>query len=137
MIEKGTDTYLLDTSAVLAFIEDEPGADRVEGLLRAETVLLPFVAGLETYYVTLRERGEDEANRRIFLLHQLPVRWLDRVSDTILVTAGRVKAQHHLTLADCLVAAFAIDAGAVLVHKDPEYDALSDVRQEHLPYKDA
>ena len=126
---------MLDTSAVLALIEDEPGADRVEEVLRAGTALLPFVAGLETYYLTLREAGTREAERRLFLLRQLPVRWLDTVDDSTLVSAGRFKAQDRLSFADSLVAAFAIEAGAVLVHKDPEYDALTDVPQEHLPYK--
>ena len=136
MIGKGSERYLLDTSAVLTLVEDEPGADRVEELLRTGAVLLPFVAGLETYYITLQERGADEAERRLFLLRQLPVRWLDTVGDTVLVAAGRFKAHHRLSFADCLVVAFAAEAGAVLVHNDPEYDALSAVRQERLPYRD-
>lgn len=135
MIEQESDRYLLDTSAVLTLIEDEPGADRVEELLRTRVVLLPFVAGLETYYITLQERGADEADRRLFLLRQLQARWLDAVNDTVLVTAGRFKAHHQLSFADCLVAAFAAEAGAILVHKDPEYDALTALRQERLPYK--
>lgn len=137
MIGQEGDRYLLDTSAVLTLIEDEPGADRVEELVRTGTAFLPFVAGLETYYITLQERGADEADRRLFLLRQLPVRWLDTVGDTVLVTAGRFKAQHRLSFADCLVAAFAAEARAVLVHKDPEYDALTALRQERLPYKDS
>lgn len=136
MIDPENDLYLLDTSAVLTLIEDERGADRVEDLLRHATVLLPFVAGLETYCITLWERGEDEADRRLFLLRQLPVRWLDAVNDAVLVMAGRFKAEHRLSFADCLVAAFAADAGAVLVHKDPEYEPLSGLRQERLQYKD-
>lgn len=132
---RGNDPYLLDTSAILTLIEDEPGASRVDELLRTGRSLLPFVAGLETYYITLREAGAVEAERRLFLLRQLPVRWIDTVDDTVLVTAGRFKAQHRLSLADCLVAAFAAEAGAILVHKDPEYEALSALPQELLPYK--
>ena len=135
MIVRGNDPYLLDTSAILTLIEDEPGASRVDELLRTGRSLLPFVAGLETYYITLREAGAVEAERRLFLLRQLPVRWLDTVDDAVLVTAGRFKAQHRLSLADCLVAAFAAEAGAILVHKDPEYEALSALPQELLPYK--
>lgn len=135
MIVRGNDPYLLDTSAILTLIEDEPGASRVDELLRTGRSLLPFVAGLETYYITLREAGAVEAERRLFLLRQLPVRWIDTVDDTVLVTAGRFKAQHRLSLADCLVAAFAAEAGAILVHKDPEYEALSALPQELLPYK--
>lgn len=104
-------------------------------MLRTGGALLPFVAALETYYITLRERGADEAEHRLFLLRQLPARWLDTVGEKVLVTAGRFKAEHSLSLADCLVAAFAAEAGAVLVHKDPEYDALEGLSQERLPYK--
>ena len=68
--------YLLDTSAVFALLEDEPGADKVEQVIRTGAVLLPFVVGLETYYITVQERGADEAERRLFLLRQLPARWL-------------------------------------------------------------
>lgn len=117
-------------------IEEEPGAERVEELLRNERVLLPFVTGLEVYYVTLQERSQDEADRRLMLIRQLPALWLDRVTGGVLVAAGRFKAQHRLSLADALIAGFAADAGAVLVHKDPEYEALAaSVPQERLPYK--
>lgn len=135
MTEQENRLYLLDTSAILTLIEDEPGADRVDELLRTREVLLPFVAGLETYYITLREAGAGEADQRLFLLRQLPVRWLDRVDDAVIVAAGRIKAHHHISFADCLIAAFAADAGAVLVHKDPEYESLTDLPQERLPYK--
>ncbi|TAK35894.1 MAG: PIN domain-containing protein [Chloroflexota bacterium] len=94
-----------------------------------------MVAGLETYFITLQERGADEAERRLFLLQQLPVRWLDTVGDGVIMAAGGFKAHHRLSFADCLVAAFAAEAGAILVHKDPEYHALSTVRQERLPNK--
>ena len=135
MIASGNDLYLLDTSAILTLIEDEPGASRVDELLRTRRTLLPFVAGLETYYITLREAGAVEAERRLFLLRQLPARWLDTVDDAVLVTAGRFKAEHRLSFADCLIAAFAAEAGATLVHKDPEYRALAALSQEPLPYK--
>lgn len=132
MTESGSNLYLLDTSAILTLIEDEPGADRVDELLRTGEVLLPFMAGLETFYISLREAGEDEAERRLFLLRQLPVRWLNTVGEPVLVTAGRIKARHRISLADSLIAAFAVEAGAILVHKDPEFEALSDLRQEQL-----
>jgi predicted nucleic acid-binding protein len=41
-----------------------------------------------------------------------------------------------ISLADAMIAAFAIQHSAVLVHKDPEYDALiGSVPMEALPYK--
>lgn len=138
MIEGAYNLYVLDTSALLAFIEDEAGAARVEELLRLERVYLPFVVGLEAYYITQQERSQEEADKRLARIRQLPVRWLDQVSDAVLIKAGRFKAMHRLSLADALVAAFAADLGATLVHKDPEYEALAAVvRQEQLPSKKA
>jgi predicted nucleic acid-binding protein len=128
--------YVLDTSALFALIEDEAGAERVEELLPSQQVYLPFVVGLEAYYITQQERSQDEAEQRLVRIRQLPVHWLDRVSDSVLITAGRFKARHRLSLADALIAAFAADLGAILVHKDPEYDALATVvAQERLPLK--
>ena len=88
--------YVLDTSAVLTFLEDEDGADRVEALLRQEEILLPYVVLLETYYITLRTRTEDVADRRYALLKQLPAEILRAVDEPTLLTAGRFKAHHQI-----------------------------------------
>lgn len=129
-------SYLLDTSAILTLLEDEEGAARVETLLRQETILLPFLVLLETYYITLQEQTEDVADRRYALLKQLPATVLWDVDEPTLLTAGRLKAAHRLSLADSLIAAFALRHQAVLVHKDPEYTVLAAVVQlETLPYK--
>jgi len=128
--------YLLDTSAVLTFLEDEAGAQRVEEIIRAGRAVIPFLALLETYYISLQETTEAIAEKRYALLKQLPARFLYDVDEPTLLTAGRFKARHRLSLADALIAAFAVRAGAILVHKDPEFESLSDqVRQETLPYK--
>ncbi|UCC51218.1 MAG: PIN domain-containing protein [Anaerolineaceae bacterium] len=128
--------YLLDTSAVLTFLEDEDGAEHVERLLRQEEVLLPYLVLLETYYITLQERPEDFADKRYALLKQLPLTILWEVDEPTLLTAGRFKAFHRLSLADVIIAAFAQRQEAVLVHKDPELEALAkSVEQEVLPYK--
>lgn len=128
--------FVLDASAVLTFLEDEAGAERVERLLRDEEILLPFLALLETYYITWREEGEDVADRRYALLKQLPAEILREVDEPTLLTAGRFKANHRLSLADALTAAFAARRDAILVHKDPEMMALAgDVQLETLPLK--
>ena len=128
--------YLLDTSAVLTFLEDGDGAERVESLLRQEEILLPYLVLLETYYITLQEQPEDVADKRYALLKQLPATILWEVDEPILLTAGRFKAYHRLSLADAIIAAFAQQQGAILVHKDPELVSLSDfVEQVVLPYK--
>ncbi len=75
-------------------MEDDAGADRVEQLLRADRIIIPFVVGLEIYYITRRERTEDEAERRLALIRQLPAVWVDRVSEAVLLTTGTRKTRH-------------------------------------------
>ena len=130
--------YLLDTSALFTFIEDEHGADRVEQALNQVTTLLPWTVLLETYYITFQEEGQAEADRRIALIRQLKVRILWDMDESILLTAAKLKAKHRISLADAIIAAFAIRCGAVLIHKDPEFEALTGLlRMEALPYKSA
>ena len=129
-------SYLLDTSALLSFIEDEAGADRVEEVLRKPTTMLPWPILMETYYVTLQEEGQAEADRRIALIKQLKVIILWDMDEATLLTAARLKAEHRVSLADAIIAAFAIRRDAVLMHKDPEFDALTGLLpMEALPYK--
>ncbi len=127
---------LLDTSAVLTLIEDEAGADRVEEALRLETTLVPWPVLLEAHYVILRDQGQAEADRCIALIKQLGVIIIWGMDEATMLTAARIKAQHRVSLADALIAAFAVRAGAVLVHKDPEFESLAGLlTMERLPYK--
>jgi len=128
--------YVLDTSACLAFLQDEQGADEVEEILSNKQCLLPFVVLLEVYYVTFREKGEEAADKRYAMLKSLSAEFLWDIDEPILMTAGRFKGQYRLSLADAIIAAFAKREGAVLVHKDPEFDLLKhEVPQLALPRK--
>jgi len=128
--------FLLDTSALITLIEDEPGAERVKSLLLLETVLLPCTALLETYYITLQEQGADIAEERHALLKRLPATILWEIEEPALLAAARLKAAHRISFADAIVAGFASYHRATLVHKDPEFEALEgDIRLEALPYK--
>jgi len=117
-------------------MDGEPGVDRVEQILRREPVLLPFIVSLGVYYVSLQEQGEQAANTRYAMLKALDVTRLSEVSESVLLTAGRLKARYRISLTDAIIAAFARVHDAVLVHKDPEFEALAGpVWLEALPYK--
>lgn len=127
---------VLDTSALLTFMEDEPGADRVQAILREGAATVPWIVLLEAYYVSYQARGREEADRRYALMKRLNVAIDEATDEPVLLTAGRFKAVHRLSLADAIIAAIAHVRDATLVHKDPEYAALADeVRQEVLPLK--
>ena len=128
--------YLLDTSALLTLIEDEAGADQVEQVLRQAEVWLPWLALLETSYITQQEQGAAEAEHRYALIKQLPVTILWDMDEPTLLTAARLKATQRISLADAIIAALAIRQNAILLHKDPEFEVLAEqVSLEALPYK--
>ena len=136
--EEQSSPYLLDTSALFTFIEDENGADRVEQALNQVTTLVPWTVLMETYYITLQEEGQAEADRRIALIRTLKVRILWDMNESMLLTAAKLKAEYRISLADAIIAAYAIRYNAVLIHKDPEFEALTGLLQiEALPYKPA
>lgn len=128
--------YLLDTSALLTLIEDETGAEQVEQVLRQTEVWLPWLALLEASYITQQEQGEAEAERRYAMIKQLPVTVLWDMDEPTLFIAARLKATRRVSLADAIIAALTIRQDAILLHKDPELEALAgQVSLEALPYK--
>ncbi|MBI3660738.1 type II toxin-antitoxin system VapC family toxin [Candidatus Acetothermia bacterium] len=131
--------YVLDTSAILAFTDGEEGSDEIERLLEAGKkgsyqLLVCSISLMELYYVTMREKGEDEAARIIALVKSWPVKWVYPDEKTLL-QAGKLKASSQLSLADALIAAVAKLHKARLVHKDPEFSALAKIQLFPLPFK--
>jgi predicted nucleic acid-binding protein len=127
------DRYLLDTSALLTLIENGSGAARVENLLRNGEILLPWLVLLEVYYLSYQEDGEIKADQRLAMLKQLNLEIVMEAGEEVLLTAGRLRATHPISLADSIIAAFAVKHKAVLVHNDPAYRELaSEVSLEAL-----
>jgi len=132
------DRYVLDTSALFAYMEDEPGSAMVGEILSdpKSSVLIPWPVLFEVYYSTRRKKGEKEADRRYALVKELPAEIVWAFDEPRLLAAARIKARFPLSFADAIIAATAERERAVLVHKDPEFDALEGtVRLRALPYK--
>ena len=123
---------LLDTSALLTLRDDEPGADRVEHLLeQSQRCFACFLSRMEVLYRVWKDEGEAAGRLAYEQLKALPLQWVE-ASEPLLECAASIKACHSLSLADAWIAASAIEIGATLVHKDPEFRAISDLTQEWL-----
>lgn len=132
-------TYLLDTSALLTLRYEEEGAGEVEKILRearkGNECLISFMTSMEYFYSVWRGEGKTTALRAYLQLKMLPLKRID-LTESLLLLAGELKVTYPLSLADSWIAACAVDQQAILVHKDPEFEALRDrVRQKILPYK--
>lgn len=130
---------LLDTSAILTLRDDESGAERVSELLRnAQNGGLPcyacFMSLMEVFYRVWKDEGEQAGREAYADCLLLPIQWIHE-SPELLIRAGTIKATHPLSLADAWIAASALEQNTVLVHKDPEFEGLSGLMEERLPYK--
>jgi predicted nucleic acid-binding protein len=65
----------------------------------------------------------------------LPLEVHSDLSERWLLESSRLKALHPMSFSDAQVAALAMLLDATLVHKDPEFEPLADIRQECLPLK--
>ena len=130
--------YLLDTSALLALRDDEPGADRVAEILQLATTDAVrcygcFVSLMEVLYRVWRDESESAARLAYQQCLSLPIEWVHE-SEPLLIRAAEFKAQQQMSLADAWIAACAVEMGAILLHKDPEFIPLR-LAQEVLPLK--
>lgn len=121
------DRFVLDTSALLAFMTGEKGAETVEKILsgKGNRLFIPWAVLFEIYYVTKRTRGEKEADRRFVLVKELPALTLWNMEEPDVLAAARIKAQFGISFGDSIIAAAALRLDATLVHRDPEYKRLA------------
>jgi len=140
LAENNKEVFILDTSALLAYIEDEDGAEYAEDLLtKAEsneiTLYIAFVSLTEVMYITLQEKDEGTAQARVDLIKSLSCT-IEESSESLNFSAARLKAKNRISLADAYIAALCQTQNGILVHKDPEFEKLSPAINQHkLPYQ--
>ena len=120
--------FVLDSFALLAYFEDEAGAERVQHIL-AQTgkgrasLAMSLINWGEVLYALQRSRGETGRNAAVSVIDQLPVSLIAPDRAQTMAAAG-LKAQHPIAYADCFAAALAIARKARLVTGDPEFRRL-------------
>lgn len=115
--------YVLDACALIAFLNDEAGADVVEELLRKSNrqepnLFLHRINLLEVYYGIYREVGPEVSEQVLGKIRALPVTEVTEITQEVFLEAGRLKATYRLSLADSIAAAEAKVLGASLVTAD-------------------
>jgi PIN domain nuclease of toxin-antitoxin system len=118
-------TYVLDACALLAFLNDESGAEGIE------TILNQSVAGecavamhinnlLEVFYGQLRERGLEIATIVLAAVDAYSITIIDTISDPVFHKAAHIKAAYKCSLADAIGLATAFDLSGTFVTSDGE-----------------
>ncbi len=121
-------SYVFDSYAILAFLENEAGADTVEKALRevmARKALgfLSIINWGEIFYIVMREQGESTAEQVVKSLEHFPFA-LVSADQQLTKAAARLKGKYRIAYADCFAAALAMQQKAVLLTGDPEFKLL-------------
>ena len=116
---------LLDTFAVLAWLQDEPPAAQVDSLLagvrRGKAELLMTLINLgELYYILRRSLSAVEVRTLVDQLLSIPITVVP-ISEELVWAAAEIKAANPLSYADCLAVAAAQSERARIVTGDPEF----------------
>lgn len=123
--------YVLDSFALLAYLEDERGAALVQEILakcadeRADAFLSIINLG-EVAYIIERERGLPAAQQALAAIDQLPVTVLDADRSRTLA-AAHLKAHHPISYADAFAAALGQGLDGHVVTGDPELERVEPI----------
>ena len=132
--------YVLDSFAVLAYLEGELSADRVRVILQEAyagrcQVFMSIINLGEVLYITEREQGLTKAQTALAAIEQLPIKILPATQQVVFASA-HIKAQYRISYADAFAIAAAQEHGGAVVTGDPEFKQVKDsVRIEWLVAK--
>ncbi|MBN1147560.1 MAG: type II toxin-antitoxin system VapC family toxin [Anaerolineales bacterium] len=120
--------YVLDSYALLAYLNAEPGQAQVQAMLAQAQegkaqIYLCLINLSEVLYLTERRRGLSHAQRVLALVESLPLQVLDVTRDLVL-DAAHIKAQAAISYADAFVAAVAQREEAIVLTGDPEFKSV-------------
>lgn len=117
--------YVLDTWTVIAYLQDEPAAERIVELIAdAHEQDIPLYMSVvnvcEVWYILAREVSEVEADSSINDLEQLGIQFQESNWESA-KEAARLKVKGKMSLGDCFAAALAKELKADLVTGDTEF----------------
>ena len=124
-------SILFDSYAILAYAQDEAGADQVEHLLRSASgdesnAYMSEINLGEVYYLTIRRIGLQAAEIHLEQIRQLPIQVVTPTTNLIL-RASEVKAEYAISYADCFAVATALEYSAAIVTGDPEFKKVEEL----------
>jgi ribonuclease VapC len=130
--------YVLDSFALLAYFQSEPGSPRIKAVLtQAEKqqaqVYLSIINYGETVYIIEREKGLTAAQQLIAAIDQMPINVVE-ADRKLTFAAAHIKARHPVSYADAFAVALAQTLNAIVLTGDPEFHTVEQlVTVEWLP----
>jgi len=132
---KTPDRFVLDSFALLAYLEGEAAAGDVENVLnrarRQQADIWMSVINLgEVLYITEREQSLQAAQIALSAVDQLPVVLVD-ADRSLTLDAAHVKAHHSVSYADAFAVSLAMKHNAAIITGDPEFGKVESLAPVH------
>jgi ribonuclease VapC len=120
--------FVLDTFALLAYLQDEPAAARVELLMEQAIkdkyrLYISIINLGEVLYIIERRGKASKAQEALALIRQLPIEIL-AADEPAVFSAAHIKASHALSYADAFAVAAALHENACILTGDVEFKGL-------------
>jgi predicted nucleic acid-binding protein len=118
--------YVLDSYALISYLQDEATADRIEALLgdsvqgRVKLYLSTISLG-EFSYIAERRYGADARQDALDRLATFPIQLQEATLERVLA-AARLKARYAISYADAFAVALAQELEAPVVTGDREFE---------------
>lgn len=122
--------YVLDSFAVLTYLKEEPGWQKVRDILwdaysKKNSIYLNYVNLGELYYIIYRENGAVVADKALSMIKSWPIQFV-AVKEAMAIIAGRMKAENKISYADAYVVATALSKKLTVITGDREFKSLED-----------
>jgi predicted nucleic acid-binding protein len=126
--DPGSKVVVLDSWAMMAFLDGEPAAQDVRRILlksrkKQIVVLFSLINYGECLYVIEREQGLQQAQRAIGIIDQLALHVVP-VDRSLVFDAARLKARYPISYADAFCVALAKRDQGHIMTGDPEFKAV-------------
>lgn len=121
--------YVLDSFAFIAYLQDEPAAQRIQKILKdAEEnkcgVYISIINLGEVLYSVERNNGLAKTHEVLALIQSLPIEILPADNQTVLA-AAHIKANHPISYADAFVVVAAQKINGIIMTGDPEFEEVT------------
>ena len=125
MSSSGSKVVVLDTWAMLAYLDGEPAGAQVRQILRRArkkqiSLLFSLINYGECLYIIEREQGLQKAQRAVGIIDQLALR-VAPADRPLVFEAAHVKARYSVSCADAFSIALAKRNGGAVMTGDPEF----------------
>ena len=125
---KKAKAIVLDSWAVIAYLEDESAGERVADIIvdaheHDIPLLMTVVNAAEVWYIVAREASVGDAEASIKQVRDLGVEFVNADWE-LAKAAGYFKSKNKMSFADCFAAALARKVNAHLATGDPEFKQL-------------